>query len=198
VHASKNIDYLTIHIWPKNWNWFKAETMEVDFPQVVSKTIDYISRHSAVAEKLNKPLVIEEFGFPRDGHVYDTASTTLLRNKYYDLIFNFWNNGVRPGVNFWAFNGTARPIKGQPFWKKGNDYMGDPPMEEQGLNGVYDSDAETWYTITSHSLKPNESAQMPKEVELLCSPIDCNATKETVNLAKNLKALLAKGIMFGH
>ena len=22
IHAGKNVDYLTIHIWPKNWGWF--------------------------------------------------------------------------------------------------------------------------------------------------------------------------------
>src|SRR5690606_11396930 len=22
IHADRNIDYLTIHIWPKNWGWF--------------------------------------------------------------------------------------------------------------------------------------------------------------------------------
>jgi mannan endo-1,4-beta-mannosidase len=30
------------------------------------------------------------------------------------------------------------------FWKTGDDYMGDPTMEEQGLNTVFDSDASTW------------------------------------------------------
>ncbi len=198
VHASKHIDYLTIHIWPKNWSWFKPEAMEADFPQVVSRTEEYIKKHIAVAQKLNKPLVIEEFGFPRDNHSFDTASTTFLRNRYYDLVFRFWNNGVIPGVNFWAFNGMARPINGQNFWKPNDDYMGDPPMEEQGLNGVFDSDAETWYTITPYSLKPEGSDQIPQLEQLLCSPIDCNATKETVNLAKNLERLLNKGIMFGH
>lgn len=26
------------------------------------------------------------------------------------------------------------------FWQKGDDYMGDPGQEEQGLNSVYDTD----------------------------------------------------------
>jgi mannan endo-1,4-beta-mannosidase len=36
--------------------------------------------------------------------------------------------------------------KGQIFWKAGDDYMGDPPMEEQGLNTVFDGDS-TWKVI---------------------------------------------------
>jgi mannan endo-1,4-beta-mannosidase len=198
IHADKNIDYLTIHIWPKNWGWFKLETMEADFPQVISRTEDYIKKHIAVALKLNKPLVIEEFGLPRDKHSFDTSSTTELRNKYYDAIFRYNGNGVVSGVNFWAFNGIARPIPGQTFWKKGDDYMGDPPMEEQGLNGVFDSDKETWYKIAEYSSLSEGEKTLPTELQSVPFPADTLATKETVNLAKNLKKLLNKGIMFGH
>jgi mannan endo-1,4-beta-mannosidase len=152
VHAGKNIDYLTIHIWPKNWGWFKTETMEADFPQVISKTKDYILKHVAVAQKLGKPLVIEEFGLPRDHHSFAIHSATTLRDRYYDTVFSIWqqhvrSKGVVAGASFWAFNGIARPIEGQVFWKKGDDYMGDPPMEEQGLNGVFDTDKSTWDLI---------------------------------------------------
>ena len=34
--------------------------------------------------------------------------------------------------------------KGQLFWKPGDEPMGDPPMEEQGLNTVFDTDRTTW------------------------------------------------------
>lgn len=154
VHADKNVDYLTIHIWPKNWSWFQTATMAQDLPQVISKTQDYINQHVAVAEKLHKPLVIEEFGLPRDNHSFDINATTNLRDQYYQYIFSRWkqsfdNNGVIAGANFWAYGGLAKPIKGQTFWKQGDDYMGDPPMEEQGLNSVFNSDASTWNVISS-------------------------------------------------
>lgn len=156
IHADKNVDYLTIHIWPKNWSWFQPATMEKDFPNVLAKTEEYIQKHVAVAEKLHKPLVIEEFGLPRDNHSYDINATTKLRDQYYKFIFDFWQksrerNGVIAGVSFWAFSGIARPIKGQIFWKNGDDYMGDPPMEEQGLNSVFDSDKSTWDLISSYT-----------------------------------------------
>ena len=162
IHADKNIDYLTIHIWPRNWGWLKGETMDADFPQAVSKTVEYINKHKAVAKKLNKPLVVEEFGLPRDKNSFDINSSTTLRDKYYETVFSFWDqhlktNDVIAGANFWAFNGIARPIKGQVFWKKGDDYMGDPPMEEQGLYGVFDSDLSTWKLIRTYTKKSGAS-----------------------------------------
>ena len=163
AHADKNIDYLTIHIWPRNWGWLKGETMEADFPQAVSKTVDYINKHIAVAKKLNKPLVVEEFGLPRDENSFDINSSTILRDRYYDTVFSIWQqhaktNGVIAGANFWAFNGIARPIKGQIFWKKGDEYMGDPPMEEQGLYGVFDSDRSTWELIRRYTTRQQTTA----------------------------------------
>jgi len=160
VHADKNVDYLTIHIWPKNWGWFENRRMPelIDYP--VDESVKYIKKNAAVAAKLKKPLVIEEFGLPRDGQSYDPASTTSLRNTYYVRVLSFIVNdrfagadfpGKKNivGANFWAFGGTAKPIKGQPFWKPGDQYMGDPPMEEQGLNSVFDSDESTWKLIRS-------------------------------------------------
>ena len=197
VHTNKNVDYLTIHIWPKNWSWFQTTTMENDFPQVISKTDDYINKHVDVAKKLNKPLVIEEFGLPRDKHSYDITATTKLRDQYYQYVFNRWKNSVDlndviAGANFWAFNGIARPVKDQIFWKEGDDYMGDPPMEEQGLNGVFDSDKSTWDLIWSFT------SQLPSYSSIKNLPSDKLATRETINLFKNLKKLLNKGVMFGH
>jgi mannan endo-1,4-beta-mannosidase len=158
VHTDRNIDYLTIHIWPRNWGWYQPGEMKTGFATVLSKTSDYIQKHVDVARQLNKPLVIEEFGFPRDDNAFDPASTTMLRDQYYESIFSTWKKekekgGVLAGVNFWAFNGTARPVMGQAFWKKGDDYMGDPPMEEQGLYGVFDSDHSTWALIQRYSGK---------------------------------------------
>lgn len=158
IHRDKNIDYLTIHIWPKNWAWYTGILSTANFDTVVMKTKDYITRHLAAASKLHKPLVIEEFGLPRDGHSFSPASATRLRDAYYTAIFSAWlestrENQVIAGCNFWAFSGKARPVPGQPFWKKGDDYMGDPPMEEQGLYGVFDSDKSTWNIIRPFAQK---------------------------------------------
>ena len=79
---------------------------------------------------------------------FDPASTTKYRDLYYANMLSFVESDrYIAGANFWAFGGTARPIKGQTFWKPGDDSMGDPPMEEQGLNSVFDTDASTWNVV---------------------------------------------------
>lgn len=154
IHANKNIDYLTIHIWPKNWEWFKGKDIAAGMDSVELKTMNYIARHLEIAGKLDKPLVIEEFGLPRDGHSFELSSTTLYRDKYYQSIFNELqksksNNGLLGGVNFWSYGGIVKPV--HTHWKEGDEYIGDPPMEEQGLNAVFNSDTTTWELIKSYS-----------------------------------------------
>ena len=197
IHSDKNIDYLTIHIWPKNWSWFKGDSLEHYYPQVVTNTVNYINKHVPIARKLAKPLVIEEFGLPRDHHSFSVNSNTRFRDGYYTEIFSLWKRhmeegDVIAGANFWAFGGSARPKEGQIFWKEGDSFMGDPPMEEQGLNTVFDSDKSTWQLIESFT----KNALANKKVN--AQPTDALATKETVALYNNLKRLLNKGIMFGH
>ncbi|MEO8771781.1 MAG: cellulase family glycosylhydrolase [Ferruginibacter sp.] len=154
IHADKNIDYLTIHIWPKNWEWFKGTDIPGGMDSVLNKTMDYISKHLDVANKLNKPLVIEEFGLPRDGHSFDLSSTTNYRDKYYQSIFTRLqksksNNAALGGANFWSYGGIVTPTHTR--WQKGDEYIGDPPMEEQGLNAVFNGDVSTWNIIETFS-----------------------------------------------
>jgi mannan endo-1,4-beta-mannosidase len=160
VHDNSNVDYLTIHIWPKNWAWFTGDKLADGFENVIAETDKYIAENVAVAEKLDKPLLIEEFGLPRDGLKFDAASPTILRDRYYDHVLSIiagqpGGNEYIAGANFWAFGGAVRPIKGQTFWKTGDEYLGDPPMEEQGLNTVYDTDRSTWNVIrkTTNAVK---------------------------------------------
>jgi mannan endo-1,4-beta-mannosidase len=157
AHSTKSIDYLTIHIWPKNWSWYKDTSINAGYNNVVKNTKEYIDRHVAIAEQLNKPLVIEEFGLPRDNHTFSTDAGTWWRDRYYDYLFSSWKSsiasqGVINGINFWAVGGIA---KGKPeqkyWWKPGDDYLGDPPQEEQGLYSVFNSDASTWQVIRKYT-----------------------------------------------
>ncbi len=151
LHADPNIDYLTIHIWPKNWGWFKDTATVRSLSLVLANTRAYVARHAAAAQKLGKPLVVEEFGLPRDGQVFAPTAATTLRNQYYGELFGLMRQyPIIAGYNFWAFGGQARPVPGQTFWKAGDPYMGDPGGEEQGLNSVFDSDAATWDVVDKY------------------------------------------------
>lgn len=145
IHADNNIDYLTMHIWPKNWGWLNIKDIPGSLDKSITNTDQYMDGHIAVARKLNKPVVLEEFGLPRDHHGYTLAETTACRDKYYENIFRLVlqharEKDVLAGCNFWAYAGAGRPVAGQTYWKKGDDYLGDPPVEEQGLNSVFDKD----------------------------------------------------------
>jgi mannan endo-1,4-beta-mannosidase len=161
VHAVPNVDYITIHIWPKNWAWFRDRHLAEDFDKAVAETDKYITTNAAVATRLNKPLVIEEFGLPRDGQSFGPDSTTRLRDKYYEHILAKIGKVPIAGANFWAFAGEARPRPDQPFCQPGDALMGDPPMEEQGLNSVFNSDRSTWNTIetAARRLKNSKAAR---------------------------------------
>ena len=121
-------------------------------------TTSYIGRHDSVMKVIGKPLVLEEFGYPRDQNSFAPSATTRVRDNFYDHILNKWKSGLANqsslrGINFWAFGGKARPIENQHFWKEGDDYMGDPPMEEQGLYTVFDGDKSTWKVIAKYQKK---------------------------------------------
>ena len=137
VAAIPGVDYMTIHIWPYNWNWVRAESLEEDLPVAMEKTDEYIRVHTELAAKYGLPVVCEEFGFPRDGFSPERSATTANRDAYYSHLFAKVGNEIA-GANFWGWSGSARPTHIQ--WEKGDDYVGDPAQEAQGLNGVYDDD----------------------------------------------------------
>jgi mannan endo-1,4-beta-mannosidase len=159
IHATGNIDYLTIHVWPKNWGYFSDTAIAASMPAILRNTKAYVEKHAAVARSLNKPLVIEEFGLPRDLQNFAPSSPATLRRRYYETMFAMvkesgLRGGAIAGCNFWAFGGEGRPVKGQTRWKSGDGFLGDPPMEEQGLNAVFDNDASTWELIRSFTFMP--------------------------------------------
>ena len=146
IHADSNIDYLNIHIWPYNWGWVKADSLKELLLEAKNKTKAYIDKHIAVAEKYAKPIVLEEFGYPRDNFSFIKNTPTTLRDEYYRYVFDLVHkakkhNGLLAGCNFWAWGGFANHTLGHIFWEKGDDYMGDPVQEEQGLNSVFITDS---------------------------------------------------------
>lgn len=144
IQADSNVDYLTIHIWPKNWSWIDSKNVVATLDSAIIKTNHYIKQHSHIAQKLKKPLVIEEFGYPRDHHLYTLSDPTTARDKYYENIFknileSAHNGEILAGCNFWAWGGFSRPK--HTYWQPGDDYVGDPAQEEQGLNSVFNTDS---------------------------------------------------------
>lgn len=151
ISSDPNIDYLTAHVWPYNWQWVRPESLIADVDNACRKTCDYLTSHFKIAQRLEKPLVIEEFGYPRDGFSFEPASPTIARDRYFNYVFSFIaGEPTVSGCNFWGWGGEARPVHEQ--WQKGDPYLGDPAQEQQGLNSVFNCDTTTLMVISKSKL----------------------------------------------
>lgn len=157
-HKSKYIDYCTFHLWVQNWGWYDPLKATETYDYALEKANSYIEEHVKIAQKLNKPIVLEEFGISRDENSYDSNSSVLVRNEYYKSIFEkiytlSQSFSQVAGVNFWAWGGEGRPKTPMSIWKTGDDLIGDPPHEYQGWYSVYDTDISTEEIISNYSAK---------------------------------------------
>lgn len=158
AHASPYINYMTYHMWIRNWGWFDKAKPAETWDAGLAKATEYLNVHIDIAKKVNKPLVLEEFGLDRDFGSYDIKATTHYRDKFYRIVFDTLYNRVKAGeaiagYNFWAWNGAARTTRANYWWQAGDDFMGDPPQEEQGMYGIFDSDISTILIIKEYADK---------------------------------------------
>jgi len=156
LHAMPEIDYLTAHIWPQNWSWIDAADLPGTSAAGLTMAKAYVEAHVGYARELGKPLVIEEFGWPRDDVAYDPAAATRSRDAYYRMIFaaveaSAAADGPLAGSNFWAWNGAGRAAHADHEWRVGDPLLGDPPHEPQGWYGVFDGDRSTLALIEAHA-----------------------------------------------
>ena len=157
LRAHRNIDYLTAHVWPLNWGWVDGKNLARTWDASKAKVEAYLETHQRLARIAGKPLVIEEFGFPRDGELYDPSATTLFRQRYYELIYqaaeaSLASGGPIVGTNFWGWNGEARTHNADHRFRSGDTaFMGDPPHEPQGWYGNFDSDIAMMDIVRTHA-----------------------------------------------
>lgn len=160
ICADRNIDYCNIHLWPYNWSWARKDHLIEDLPNAKANTKDYIDRHLEICARLKKPLVMEEFGYPRDDFKFSLGTPTKGRDGFYKYVFslvadNAEQGGYFAGCNFWGWGGFAKP-KHELQWQVGDDYTGDPAQEQQGLNSVFSGDKSTLKVIKSQVDRMNK------------------------------------------
>lgn len=143
IHSYPEVDYANIHMWPYNWSWVGKETLRDSLESAKRHTADYISDHLTAIASAGKPVVIEEFGFPRDNMAIEKGTPVTARDEYYSYVIDFVGNGPGKvaGINFWGWGGLAEPA--HRSWLPGDQYTGDPAQEDQGLNSVFASDSTT-------------------------------------------------------
>ena len=154
-HLSQYIDYCTFHLWIQNWGLYDPLNPEITYKEAIKKADKYINEHFEIANDLNKPVVLEEFGISRDFNSYEIAAKTTYRDAYYQYIFEkvltLSKSGNMAGANFWAWGGEGRPRIPKAIWRTGDDLIGDPPHEYQGWYSVYDTDESTKKIIKKYS-----------------------------------------------
>jgi mannan endo-1,4-beta-mannosidase len=155
-HVSKNVDYLTYHMWAPNWGWFDPKKAAATYDGAWVKMQDYLNWHIDEANRMGKPIVLEEFGINRDNGSFEASATTINRDKFYQAIFQLLARRAAAGdaiagSNFWAWGGVGRTKNPDFMWKAGDGFVGDPPQEAQGLYCVFDSDASTIRIISAHA-----------------------------------------------
>lgn len=157
THESDAIDYVTAHVWPQNWGWVDPADLAGSWESGAAKARDYVAAQVATARRLGKPLVIEEFGFPRDGGSFDPASSTLFKDRFYALVYeaalaSAKEGGPVAGTNFWAWGGEGRAAHPDRRFRPGDSaYLGDPPHEPQGWYSVFDTDFSTQALVRAHA-----------------------------------------------
>jgi mannan endo-1,4-beta-mannosidase len=157
VHKTPAIDYVTVHMWLKNWGWLKDPQLSPEYERAAARAKDHVEQHTVLAtDTLHKPLVLEEFGLPRDHEKYEPETPTAARDDYYGRMFQQVADSCKAGralqgANFWTWGGEGRPGVGNPDSATG--LTGDPPCEPQGLNSVFDTDKSTLAVISQANAK---------------------------------------------
>lgn len=157
-HESPNIDFITFHLWAQNWGWVRPENLEKGLPRALELAKKYVNDHAGRAAKAGKPILLEEFGFPRDAGSFEPDAPTTLRDRYFEEIYGLVH-ALMPstpvaGIMPWAWSGDARPPRPGELWRPGDPFIGDPPHEQQGWYGVYSKDS-TMQIIRKYATPPS-------------------------------------------
>lgn len=110
---SSAIDIVTAHVWPMNFRWLDPSSpASAAFSLAASRA--YLAAHIATAAALGKPLLVEEFGWPRDGGSLSPLAPTEGRDLFYEAVFSMVlasaeSQGALAGASFWGYAGLGRP-----------------------------------------------------------------------------------------
>ncbi|KZW00403.1 glycoside hydrolase [Exidia glandulosa HHB12029] len=153
IHSLSSIDFACAHLWVQNWGAYQmTDQSSANLNSAIEYARNFLSSIGEWSVAINKPVVLEEFGFPRDNwlnqgknqYLYASTATTRNKDTYFDSVLNTivtsWAEGKGfAGFQPWAYGGIWRP---EPrFRNKFNEaWAGDPPHEAPGWYDLYDTD----------------------------------------------------------
>lgn len=160
ANACASIDYLTYHLWPQNWRWYDPEKPDSTIGRSIELSEKYIDEHETIAQKLNKPAVLEEFGLARDYGHFSSDSSCTYKARFFKWVFDKISGMVKEGSmtsgsNFWGWSGEGNISKPGEYWQVGDDLIGDPPHEPQGWYAIFQNDTEMVDVISKYNKSLN-------------------------------------------
>lgn len=154
IHSLPSIDYGILHLWPTNWGWADSATLTTNMDKVLKTSDEYIGVHQKALPA--KPIVLEEFGYPRDHMKLAPGSPTTARDTFYaHILGKMTGSESLDGCNFWGWGGLAMPRHNS--WQPWDPYTGDPAQEPQGLFSVFSADQSTIAIIKNAAEKTNKT-----------------------------------------
>ncbi len=159
VSRSPFLDYLTMHVWIENWGWFDPTHAESTYARSVGRTMSYVADHEAIARKVGKPIVLEEFGVARDERAFAPGTPTADRDRFVATVLEAVTylasepGSEMAGGNLWSWSGEGRPVAAGALWRPGQPFTGDPPHEKQGWYSIYDSDSSTVAILRTYAAR---------------------------------------------
>ncbi|CEH15864.1 hypothetical protein CBOM_05078 [Ceraceosorus bombacis] len=152
LHKDPNVDFACAHMWPQNWQWYDMlNDSQSNLDHAVRVSLQYLREIERWAQELGKPVLLEEFGMPRDNwlnaeqsYLYSSNISTSSRDRLFEQVLiqildSFEHRKGWIGAIPWAYAGAYRPER-QNLNKYGMLWAGDPPHEAPGWYSVYDTD----------------------------------------------------------
>jgi len=151
THRSLAVDYVTLHLWVKNWGWLKEPRLGPQYEEAVARAAQHVQMHIELARRLGKPLVMEEFGIARDEESTEPDSPTRMRDDYYERMFHCVLDSCRAGgllqaANFWVWAGEGSLNAHRERQARRGQFR-----EPADSNGVLQSDRTTLAVIRQYS-----------------------------------------------
>ncbi|MEN3324054.1 beta-mannanase [Mariniflexile soesokkakense] len=155
------LDYITIHIWIQNWEWYNPKKHNETYNEALKKAKNYINEHLSIASTFNKPMVLEEFGISRDNLEHTNQSPVNHRDMYFKDVFDILLENIKNktnfvGCNFWAWGGFGNVNTPGEVSNNNMEFIGDPAHEPQGWYSVFESDESTLQLIKTYNSKLKE------------------------------------------
>lgn len=159
-HASPGIDFISVHVWPENWGWTRSGALPKPIDDVAAQVRLYLAEQLRDSEKLDKPVLLLETGFPRDGGSFAPGTPVSARDRYLELVFettldSLTRGGALAGAFPWAWSGEAVPERPGVI-ASSTPLIGDPPHERQGWYSIYASDTSTTDVIRRYATRFRE------------------------------------------